>query len=176
MDLSDKQVGSDAAAFKEPLVHTLENGFIRYVDDPRPTFHLYGLKGAKPIYLNSKEMIQMARDLPMLKDIAEKARQNMLANPNSPDELLFTKTLYKSATSAIKLSVDTYKGNPYIWAKRFFITEASPTDLFPCSGGTHFGPSDDGESILKFVQTCLFRPIPTFAPKLQSSALKENNN
>ena len=157
METTEEQVFTTGSiSVKEPLVHTLENGFIRYVDEPRPTFHLYGLKGAKPIYLNSKELIQLARDLPMLQAVASDARSSIAEHPTKPDEMLFSKTLYKSATSEIKLSVDIYKGKPYIWAKRFYATDENPANVLPCKGGTHFGLSDTGDSILKFVQQCLF--------------------
>lgn len=160
MDTTDKQVVQEVVVVPPTVefpLHSLENGFIRYVDKPRPTFHLYGLKGEKPIYLNSKELIQLARELPKLDVVADEARATVAANPETPDGMLFSKVLYKSPTSTIKLSVDLYKGKPYIWVRRFFATEADPTDLQPCKGGTYFGSSDKGEDILKFTQQCLFR-------------------
>jgi hypothetical protein len=166
MESTDKQVSASLPAPQEHPVCSLENGFVKFVSDPRPTFHLYGLKGAKPIYLNSKEMLQLAKDLPMLKNVAAKANQALLSNPNATDELLFSKTLYKSATSAITLSVDIYKGKPYIWIKRFWMTEDQPEVLNPCTGGTHFGLSDEGDVILKYVQDCLSRPVPQQRPGL----------
>jgi hypothetical protein len=54
MESTDKQVSASLPAPQEHPVCSLENGFVKFVSDPRPTFHLYGLKGAKPIYLNSK--------------------------------------------------------------------------------------------------------------------------
>jgi hypothetical protein len=183
MESTDKQVGySSAKPTQEHPVFTLENGFIKFVSEPRPRFHLYGLKGAKPIYLNSKEMFQLSRDLPMLKNVAAKASQTLLSNPSTADELLYSKTLYKSATSAITLSVDIYKSKPYIWAKRFYMTDDQPNVLNPCTGGTHFGLSDEGESILKFVQDCLSRPIskpnhhPGLDQKLAAAVIASKSN
>jgi len=176
----------------------LEHGFIRFVleekkpasqnftgpgkngEKLRPVFHVHNFNGNKPIFLNPREMMQLAKWLPQIQTLAGRTKLNLdqaakeradangvvgnenddktVSPPNetAENEKVLERVLYQSATSVIKLTVDTYKGKVYIFLKRFFFPKETPDQLMPCTGGTQFSVDDCPADMLRYAQNCMY--------------------
>ena len=165
---------SDFGKMPSSNVFQLEEGFVRFLmekprpprdlaesvgftkEKMRPVFHLYNLKGDKPIYLNSKEMFKLTKELPHFQKVAAESECFMDGAGKAEDGKIDQKIIYESKTSVIKLSADVFNKKVYVFLKRYFYPKETPDQLHPCTGGTQFTAGDSPGALLRFAHNCLF--------------------
>ena len=90
---------------------------VEYIDNE---FHFYGHKAdKKPVIVQAKDMADLCAYFLTTKEKAERTYQDVLKNPEYPNEVVASCVISRVGNDEIRLEVQTYDKKVFTWLKLF---------------------------------------------------------
>jgi hypothetical protein len=116
---NEKKTSVDMESTPQPVYKFSQRGICRveYIDGE---FYFFGHKKDKlPIIVKPRDMADLCAYIITTKEKADRTYQELLKNPEAPDETVASCIISRIGNDEIRLEVQTYKGKVFNWLKLY---------------------------------------------------------